>query len=136
MAISRKRKSVKKSSKVQKRTKNIKCGKSKTRKNIRKMRGGGVIDNCIKSSDCFDSYASKIIKAKMRDYMFEKHVDDKYEESYKSYLYNNLYKGKGYDSSRIWNISNDIKRLRSGVDVEPLLNNTIKIILEQYPKNL
>lgn len=118
MAISRKSKTFKKSLKFQKRSKNVKAGKSKTRKHIRKMKGGsfnfgspgsrslgspgsgslgssgsaGIVTKpCYKSIDCFDEYTAGIIKMKMREYL--RPIDKKRykEDEIKKQLYPKLY---------------------------------------------
>jgi hypothetical protein len=103
MPVSRKYKSLKKSSKTKKHSKNVKKYKSKTRKNINKLRGGElpIITECKKSNDCFVPDTAEFIKEYMRKYLKEinktKKIELKFKETeeLKSHLYLKLYKNDG-----------------------------------------
>jgi len=66
MSVSRKSRSLKKSSKTKKHFKNVKNYKSKTQKHIRKMRGG-VDKTCTLSEDCFEKETANHIKECIQD---------------------------------------------------------------------
>jgi hypothetical protein len=93
MPVSRKYKSLKKSSKTKKHSKNVKKYKSKTRKNINKLRGGAPKTACIESSDCFLNKTAEFIKKHMRKYFENKNYEIDKEEEYqiKKFLYYQLY---------------------------------------------
>ena len=137
MPVSRKYKSLKKSSKTKKHSKNVKKYKSKTRKNINKLRGGQY-DNktgCIKSSACFNGATAQFIKECMRKYFKDNNykIIDEEEDKIKKILYNKLYLTKNYAGTILWDTDkNFIKSKVYGEDTEVTINAVIKDILYNY----
>jgi hypothetical protein len=133
MPVSRKNKSLKKSSKTNKNSKNSKRYKSKTRKNINKLRGGEFETVCETSKACFTSEAASFIKNSMRSY-FTTHKKNKIskdeENEIKNFLYLELYKY----SHNLADFDSIIRGLHSVhiTEKEKDLKNEIEAILEKY----
>ena len=136
MPVSRKNRSLKKSLKSKKHFKNVKNYKSKTRKNINKIKGGSDPRECNKSSDCFDKNTAETIKEIMRKYFIDKKKNIKKgsddEDDIKKNLYQELYKIS--DKTFYINRETGIKRLNYGYDPKEF-NSNVNIILQDYFDN-
>jgi hypothetical protein len=134
MPVSRKYKSLKKSSKTKNHSKNVKKYKSKTRKNINKLRGGNIPlkTECDKSTDCFDEYAAQFIKESMREYLKKNKTNIKQgspeENEIKKNLYHPLYLQKGLFHFEKTGSRKYIYEKNN----ESLIKSEIKDILDEY----